>query len=1107
LFVVLTVATAGTALGAVDLELRPSSQTVQIGDTFDLGLYAVSDSGSDEPVGQIRAVLSWNASFLELLGVDNNGPYAWLFSGFPSDNKQDGLNDTFEDGNALYEALGQFGTPALATPAGLLVTTLEFRAIQTTTGTAVTIPAQIGSTQTVVFDAPPPSGEDVTGSLGFATVAVVCFGPADCDDANPCTDDECSAFLCEHVPNDANEPDDGLYCNGVEDFCLDGSIVYQIPPPDCDDSLICTADSCDEDQDTCVNQLMSGRCLIDGVCYTLGQLNPSNDCQVCNSTVDPMAWSFRPSGATCGDPANTDCNNPDTCDGAGTCQANHEPDGSACTDDGNDCTDDVCASGTCTHPPTPAGTACGDTTDTECTDPDTCDGMGQCLGNHVPDASPCDDGLFCTIDSDCQSGLCVGTGDPCPNQVCDEFTDQCKAVDLRWSPIQQSVLVGGDAEINLRAVSGIGTDLPFNAVGVIFSWDPSRLELLGNVDNGPYAWVTSGFPADCGLDALNSPCSGLPANDGNAYYEAVGQFQPSNPAVATVSGLEITTLRFRTLLPGKTEVQFVLMFGDFTITQVIDAEIPGLNTLGALGAAASVNVLECVTNAQCDDGLYCNGAETCVNNFCAEGAYPCGTQYCRESDDACVDCLTDFHCDDGFFCTGTESCDQGTCLPGTDPCPDELCDDQLDACVECLSAADCEDNIACTLNTCQVGACVFVPNDASCDNGVFCDGFEVCEPSSGCVSPGNPCPEPDTCEEFSGTCGGCHQPAVQDVGSRYLAVTTPIEPAPVAIWVVGHPDDPDVSCMGAYVQDDGTLGPEPVFHDAAVWGTVLVHGLEIRPGKRYRVHTDCGIPEDSLLSAATQKRTWAFGDVNNSGDADVDDILLLLDAVSEVVPPEDIPRFDLFPCEPDGVVDVDDLVAALDAAANLPFLCPRVCFPPCSAPAVAAEGCRYLSVVLQEPDDDPVAIAVTADCAGGPTRYASAPVAPFNIAPLVTNPNQAAFLPPSQWGSPVYVTGELIAPSTPYRIQTDCGGPMDPVLSDPAFAETWVWGDTNLTDFADVDDLICIVFAFAQDFSLCPVYAADLALCDPDGTIDVDDIVAIVLAYGFMPPYCPAACP
>src|SRR5207249_7808952 len=85
----------------------------------------------------------------------------------------------------------------------------------------------------------------------------------------------------------------------------------------------------------------------------------------------------RPSGHACGSPTDTDCDTPDTCDGAGACQSNHETDGTSCTTDGNDCTRDVCGSGVCTHPPEPSGHACGSPTDTDCDNPDTCDETGR----------------------------------------------------------------------------------------------------------------------------------------------------------------------------------------------------------------------------------------------------------------------------------------------------------------------------------------------------------------------------------------------------------------------------------------------------------------------------------------------------------------------------------------------------------------------------------------------------------------------------------------------------------------------------------------------------------------------------------------------------------
>ncbi len=63
--------------------------------------------------------------------------------------------------------------------------------------------------------------------------------------------------------------------------------------------------------------------------------------------------------------------------------------------------------------------------------------------------------------------------------------------------------------------------------------------------------------------------------------------------------------------------------------------------------------------------------------------------------DAAPECTTDRTCDDGLFCNGVESCETGTCVPGeTILCDDgiectiDLCDDELDACVAAAPDVD-----------------------------------------------------------------------------------------------------------------------------------------------------------------------------------------------------------------------------------------------------------------------------------------------------------------------------------------------------------------------------------------------------------------------------------
>jgi hypothetical protein len=56
---------------------------------------------------------------------------------------------------------------------------------------------------------------------------------------------------------------------------------------------------------------------------------------------------FQPVGTPCDSSSDTDCNNPDTCDGDGTCLENNTSDGTTCNADELVCTSDTCQVGQC----------------------------------------------------------------------------------------------------------------------------------------------------------------------------------------------------------------------------------------------------------------------------------------------------------------------------------------------------------------------------------------------------------------------------------------------------------------------------------------------------------------------------------------------------------------------------------------------------------------------------------------------------------------------------------------------------------------------------------------------------------------------------------------
>jgi hypothetical protein len=131
---------------------------------------------------------------------------------------------------------------------------------------------------------------------------------------------------------------------------------------------------------------------------------------------------YQGAGTPCNSPADTQCDNPDLCDGSGTCLASNEPNGTFCGDSGTECTNqDTCFGGACQdNGYQPASTPCGSNTNTDCDNPDSCDGSGFCQPNYETNGFPCSDGLGCTTADACNGGgTCLGTP-----VVCDDL-NQC----------------------------------------------------------------------------------------------------------------------------------------------------------------------------------------------------------------------------------------------------------------------------------------------------------------------------------------------------------------------------------------------------------------------------------------------------------------------------------------------------------------------------------------------------------------------------------------------------------------------------------------------------------------------------------------------------------
>ena len=241
-------------------------------------------------------------------------------------------------------------------------------------------------------------------------------------------------------------------------------------------------------------------------------------------------------------------------------------------------------------------------------------------------------------------------------------------------------------------------------------------------------------------------------------------------------------------------IQLLAASGPPTITGAT-LDVTGGAAGASNGGAASRGRLDvgsvsgCLVDADCNDGQFCNGTETCdAMGVCQPGTavicddgVSCTIDSCSESSDTCFHTADDTVCDDGLYCNGTETCDGVLdCQAGLDPCGGAGCDDTLDAC-GCVSDPDCDDavfcngvelcsggfcapgtpvacddGVACTTNVCDTVAdsCANPPDDTRCNDGNFCtvdycDAVADCSTVPALCDDGNACTT-DSCDPMTG---------------------------------------------------------------------------------------------------------------------------------------------------------------------------------------------------------------------------------------------------------------------------------------------------------------------------------------------------------------------
>ena len=273
-------------------------------------------------------------------------------------------------------------------------------------------------------------------------VSTVCQTDIDCDDSNICTTDTCVDSTCQYE-NNPGSCDDGLWCT-ENDECVDGKCTGTLR--DCGSAgAECKRMTCDEETQECIEEdIQPGESCDDGLYCTINDVCDDNalcagtlrDCSEADSQCAEGVCDDD-EDACVGSPINEDqpCDDNDPCTEGDVCWDGQCYGDSKDCDDDNPCTDDSCdpANGNCVNTPR----ADCDPTGDPCTQNDTCMG-GLCL-------NPIDgfEGGYCSEDCS-DDGQCVGTDTACAEYQGDMWCfvtcelgqgDTCTRAGYRCAPV------------------------------------------------------------------------------------------------------------------------------------------------------------------------------------------------------------------------------------------------------------------------------------------------------------------------------------------------------------------------------------------------------------------------------------------------------------------------------------------------------------------------------------------------------------------------------------------------------------------------------------------------------------------------------------------------
>ncbi len=351
----------------------------------------------------------------------------------------------------------------------------------------------------------------------------------------------------------------------------------------CDDGIFCTIDSCHEATDTCSHTPSDARCPDDG--------NPCSD-QVCNPTTGCAFVCDNTN--SCGD--GLYCNGTETClncactDGPDPCP----PDAFACTNDFCDEVADIC----------------------------------KCVEDHAP----CQNGVFCDGTEHCLRNIgCVDAPDRCASPLtCNEASDVCEGC-TNDAQCQDGLYCNGVEFCDLTAGRCVDGPDPCPVDGLDCTIDTCLEENLS--DNlGKCKWIPDPRRCDDGVPCTNDLCDPATSPPSTGCTYTCNSYPCDDGNLCTIN--DRCSGKFP---PCKCE-------GVVRDCSYLNDPCNIGRCESATGNCVAVPVPE---NQPCEDGLFCNGAETCRAGICVAGedacddGVPCTLDTCDEAEDRCEhDCPT-----------------------------------------------------------------------------------------------------------------------------------------------------------------------------------------------------------------------------------------------------------------------------------------------------------------------------------------------------------------------------------------------------------------------------------------------------------------------------------